>query len=76
MNIRLQPPYKYVYSEMPMTIETPQGIVYHIEHCIKGMNKFDRGTKEYEIFRKTFAWICAKNNGQMKLEKENEVFKI
>ena len=42
------------------TLETSDGIRYELDHCISAMNRFERGSREYEIFRKVFTWICRK----------------
>ena len=80
MNIRLQPPYKHIYSEMPDTIETPAGMIWHIDNCLKGMQKMEmlkgRNCHEYKLFAKVFGTICERKRWQERMEKMSGVLKI
>jgi hypothetical protein len=55
------------------TIETSDGIKYNLAWCLSGMNKFEKGSKEYEIFLKTFTWICRKASRE---NYDGEIYKL
>ena len=46
---------------------TDEQALRHLQSCL---NKYDFGTKEYELARKTFAWLCAKFRTKSKINSE------